>query len=103
MTDIIDRLRALSLGAHDDLSIGDEAADEIARLRTIEAKANSYIIDNARLAEQVAALTADAGRYRWMTANRLGWFSRMAPLPWQKQTMKDALDAAIDAARKDQP
>lgn len=32
MTDIVDRLRALSRCEHDDLSIGDEAADEIERL-----------------------------------------------------------------------
>ena len=31
--DLIDRLRALSRYAHDDKSIGDEAADEIERLR----------------------------------------------------------------------
>ena len=51
-------------------------------------------------AERDAAL-ADAERYRWMCEHRLGWFSRMAPLRWKEQTMKDALDAAIDAARKD--
>jgi predicted DNA-binding protein YlxM (UPF0122 family) len=33
MTDIVERLRAMSRYEHDDLSIGDEAADEIERLR----------------------------------------------------------------------
>lgn len=33
--DLIDRLRGLSRYAHDDKSIGDEAADEIERLRSI--------------------------------------------------------------------
>ena len=33
--DLIARLRALSRHEHDDLSIGDEAADEIERLRII--------------------------------------------------------------------
>ena len=33
MTDLISRLRALSRHEHDDLTIGDEAADEIERLR----------------------------------------------------------------------
>ena len=35
--DLIDRLRALSRYAHDDKSIGDEAADEIERLRAMTA------------------------------------------------------------------
>jgi hypothetical protein len=33
MSDLIERLRALSRHEHDDLSIGSEAADEIERLR----------------------------------------------------------------------
>lgn len=33
MTDLISRLRALSRNEHDDLTIGDEAADEIEKLR----------------------------------------------------------------------
>lgn len=33
MTDLISRLRAMSRHEHDDLTIGDEAADEIERLR----------------------------------------------------------------------
>lgn len=37
MNDLIARLRALSRYAHDDKSIGDEAADEIERLRAMTA------------------------------------------------------------------
>lgn len=33
MSDLIPRLRALARAEHDDLSVGDEAADEIERLR----------------------------------------------------------------------
>lgn len=80
MNDLISRLRALSRHEHDDLTIGDEAADEIERLRLIVpevlerlnddlcaenarliginnglvAKSNAYIVDNARLAEEAA-------------------------------------------------
>ena len=39
MTDIVDRLRAMSRYEHSDLSIGDEAADEIERLRAYTAAA----------------------------------------------------------------
>jgi hypothetical protein len=39
MTDLISRLRALSRHEHDDLTIGDEAAYEIARLRVDHADA----------------------------------------------------------------
>ena len=52
---------------------------------------------------EIGALRKDAARYAWMCSHRLGWFSRMAPIPWGRQSMKDALDAAIDAAMKAQP
>ena len=40
MTNLISRLRALSRHEHDDLTIGDEAADEIERLTACLKKAN---------------------------------------------------------------
>ena len=67
-----------------------EAADELERL-------------TAELAAERGRWRADALTYRWMTANRLGWFSRMSPLPLKGQTKKDALDAAIHLAMKEQP
>ena len=45
---------------------------------------------------------ADAERYDYLLTRRLGWLSRRAPLPWGKQTMKEAMSAAIDAARKEE-
>lgn len=47
--DLIDRLRALSRYAHDDLSIGDEAADEIERLRKDAAAPKILRASNALL------------------------------------------------------
>ena len=45
MTDIVERLRAMSRYEHDDLSIGDEAADEITALREQNA-AQKRMIEN---------------------------------------------------------
>jgi hypothetical protein len=52
MTDLISRLRALSRHEHDDLTIGDEAAYEIARLRVDHAAAM------AAMDEKIERLTA---------------------------------------------
>jgi hypothetical protein len=42
----------------------------------------------------------DAETYRWMCKHRVGWFSRMAPIPWNGQSMKEALDSSVRAARE---
>ena len=42
MTDIVERLRVMSRYEHDDLTIGDEAADEIERLRAAAALCDKH-------------------------------------------------------------
>lgn len=54
MTDLTKRLRALSRHEHDDLSIGDEAADEIERLQS----------GLARHVDRVCTLTAERDALR---------------------------------------
>jgi hypothetical protein len=54
MTDLTKRLRALSRHEHDDLSIGDEAADEIKRLQS----------GLARHVDRVCTLTAERDALR---------------------------------------
>ena len=46
------------------------------------------------------ALRADAERYDYLLTKRLGWLSNRAPLPWGKQTQKEAMSVAIDDAMK---
>jgi len=51
MSDLVERLRRLEVNTCVGAYI-DEAADEIERLTTKLGKTNSYLIDNARLAEE---------------------------------------------------
>jgi hypothetical protein len=79
---LIDRLRALSRHEHDDLTIGDEAADETERL----------------LAER-DGLQADAARYRWLRDIDDDPVCSLPQLFTETGLSAD-VDAAIDAARK---
>ena len=54
----------------------------------------------AEIRAELATLKADAERYDYLLTKRLGWLSSRAPLPWNKQTMKEAMNAAIDTAMK---
>jgi regulator of replication initiation timing len=112
MNDLISRLRALSRHEHDDLTIGDEAVDEIKRLRVDHAaamaamwkrvaelkqlsndrwrenerlqalnssltrKANAYLIENARLAEENTRMRSVLGEIEW--SNDTTWQSEAA-------------------------
>lgn len=83
MSDITERLR---LNADDKTkqamqNDGWNAADEIDRLRA-----------------EVAALRADAERYRWLRARKPGGTYRIAGLLYREGDAN--FDAAIDAARK---
>lgn len=60
MSDLAGRLRALSRCEHDDLSIGDEAAAEIERLRVLLALARNNGIDGLLAREIDEALSAEA-------------------------------------------
>jgi hypothetical protein len=99
-TDLIARLRSyISPSWGSALPDLHEAADTIAALVAECERLQIVHQDHAaELGAERDAAVADAQRYRWMCSERLGWFSRMAPLPWKQQTMKDALDAAIDTA-----
>ena len=76
MTDLITRLRQLARAEHDDLSVADDAADEIESLRE------------------------DAARYRWLCDGN-GYFMEENQLCGHGND-KTKADAAIDAARKEQ-
>lgn len=65
-TDLISRLRALSRCEHDDLSIGDEAADEIERLTAALAVEKADAEDAWATAE--ATLKRDQGRIHKLEA-----------------------------------
>jgi hypothetical protein len=76
MTDIVESLRAMARYEHDDLSIGEAAADEIERLRAVEDKCNSYIEDNARMADECTTLRYELTRaiaQRDDEGDRLDW------------------------------
>lgn len=84
------RLCGLSSGEHSDHTIGDEAADEITRLRA-----------------ECERLREDAARYRWLRsqqpADGLGYKERkndcVITFKWPKAMLgTPSLDSAIDAA-----
>ena len=79
MTDLISRLRALSRHEHDDLTIGDEAADEIEKLRDA-------------LAKLLACHTESAGWSMSMLTNRAE-FDEMI------DRNQERLESAVGAAR----
>lgn len=90
-TDLIARLRCMPRYAHDDKSIGDEAADAIEQLQ----------VDVERLRD-------DAARYRWIAAHCRSttehWGGRWSIVvegpPPAVHDAEDAFDAAIDAAMR---
>ena len=78
MTDLISRLRALSRHEHDDLTIGDEAVDEIKRLRVDHAAAM------AAMWKRVAELK-QLSNDRWRENERLRTvLQRIAEFPRQR-------------------
>lgn len=86
MDDLVKRLHALSRYAHDDRSIGDEAADEIERLTA-----------------ERDALQADAARYRWLRDMDEDPICSLAAM-WtdcngSALSISKRVDAAVDAAR----
>ena len=97
MTDLISTLRALSRHEHDDLTIGDEAAYEIARLRVDHAVAMAAMdakIERLRaaLAELLACHTESAGWSMSMLTNRAE-FDEMI------DRNQERLESAVGAAR----
>lgn len=64
--------------------------------RTIVGRVRS----RAALEAEVDRVCKDAERYDYLLTKRLGWLSRLAPIPWNKQTMKEAMSDAIDLAMK---
>ena len=55
----------------------------------------------AALQAEVDRVSKDAERYDYLLTKRLGWLSRLAPIPWGKQTQKEAMSAALDTAMKE--
>lgn len=55
----------------------------------------------ASLLTEVERVSKDAERYDYLLTKRLGWLSRLAPIPWKKQTTKEAMSSALDAAMKE--
>jgi hypothetical protein len=120
MTDLIQRLRQMAAGLHDDMSTGAEAADalesqaaEIALQRGKGMRLESELFDaRTRMADQAAEierLRADADRWRYVVAN-CEWlrqsvdgehYSLLAVrLPYEADQSCVAMrNAAIDAAR----
>ena len=89
MTDLISRLRALSRHEHDDLTIGDEAAYEIARLRVDHAAAM------AAMWKRVAELK-QLSNDRWRENERLRTvLQRIAEFPRQRND-----ELSIEGARE---
>ena len=92
MSDLIERLRALALMLHDDASIGDEAAEEIERLRA-----------------ELSACREDAERYRWLRGGKdiplsshrwARWEVRYWCGRWWNTLLGEEMDKEVDAARK---
>lgn len=52
----------------------------------------------AALLAEIERVSKDAERYDYLLTKRLGWLSRLAPIPCGKQTTKEAMSAALDAA-----
>ena len=86
MDDLVQRLHSLSHHEHDDLSIGNEAADAIERLTA-----------------ERDALQADAARYRWLRDMDEDPICSLAAM-WtdckgSALSISKRVDAAVDAAR----
>lgn len=98
MSDLVERLRTYTHEDNDGYSIShiicDEAADEITRLRQQLGMPLETERENARLRAEVEALRADAARYRWLRKESVDGWNLLG------HYTQDALDAAIDAARK---
>jgi hypothetical protein len=84
------------------LSVSEEAAVERLLLAYGRAVAEACICEIERLRAEVAALTKDAERYRWLRENR-----RIRCLDdaryYYEPREAEKCDAAIDAAMKDKP
>lgn len=78
--DLIDRLDKLSRGEHDDLSIGEEAAAELTRLRAriaeLEKERDEALAANERdrcaVADVIGVWRAEIRAYGWLSAPRGG-------------------------------
>lgn len=93
MTDLTKRLRALSRHKHDDLSIGDEAADEIERLR-------AELSDQCALMERLSAIltaTANALKGKPKRPHLHSWHD-LAEVAGSAVAERDALRARIEDA-----
>lgn len=72
-----------------------QSLNEIRDLITAKNVAQS---DLAAKSAECEANAKDAALLNWLCTERLGWFSRFAPIRWKNQTMKEALQQEYDAA-----
>jgi hypothetical protein len=89
-------------------NLGDLSEDAAVEIETLRAAnfslaAGTCVVQDGLLGDEggtpYCSLQADAERYRVLTVSRLGWFSRMSPIPFGNQTKKQAMDAALDKLR----
>ena len=94
MAYLVDRLRAMSRNEHDDLSIGDEAADEIERLR---AEVADHKAAFNKLNEMLAESLEDRDRLR----AEIAALKRALVTDWDGKSTLRMLTAERDALKKD--
>jgi hypothetical protein len=85
--------------------LSEDAAIEIETLRAanFSLAAGTCVVQEGLLGDEggtpYCSLQADAERYRVLMTSRLGWLSSRSPIPFGKQTKKQAMDAALDKLR----
>jgi hypothetical protein len=79
-------------------NLGGICEDAAAEIETLRA-ANFSLAAGTCVVQEGLMGDADTERYRVLLTQRLGWISRLAPIPFGAQTTKAAMDAALDKIR----